>query len=370
MSLDLVVVYSPVGGGHKAAALAVAEAATTRGLSVEVIDAFEHAPRWVGDTYLAAHLAGQNAAPDLYGRMYASANRRGDMLEPFRLRFDSLVFGSLAERVGRLSPRVVIATHHLPLVVLGRERRKGRLAAPLVGVVTDYTAHACWAEEGVDLWAVACEEARIDLETHGAKANRIAMTGIPVRAAFERVALRPLDPLPSPLEVLVTSGGFGAIATTRIVRSFVHVEDVELTVVCGASAKLEARVTQAVADAGIRANVVGFERDMPARMANAHIVVGKAGGLTVTETLTAGRPMVIASAVPGNEKLNEERVIRAGAGVAAEPEDVGRVAMELRSNGMLARMGERARASVPRGAAHRVLDAAFELTRQSRRRAA
>ena len=44
---------------------------------------------------------------------------------------------------------------------------------------------------------------------------------------------------------------------------------------------------------GVCADVLGFERDMPARVAAAHVVVGKAGGLTVSEALTAGRPMVL-----------------------------------------------------------------------------
>ena len=51
---DLVVIHSPVGGGHKAAALAVAEEARARGLTVAVLDLFEHAPRVFGDAYVTA----------------------------------------------------------------------------------------------------------------------------------------------------------------------------------------------------------------------------------------------------------------------------------------------------------------------------
>jgi len=379
MSVALVVVHSPVGGGHKAAAFAVAEAARARGLRVEVIDAFEWAPRWAGDAYLAAHLAGQNAAPELYGRMYANANHRDRLFEPIRHEIDNLVFGGVAARVRELGPAVVVATHHLPLVVLGRARRRGTLSAPLVGVVTDYTTHACWAEDGVDLWAVPCERARIELEVHLASSRarlraappvgRIVTTGIPVREAFEKVpSLSRVGA--RPLRVLVTSGGFGSAPMVRIVRSFAGLPDVELTVVCGASTKLERRVERAAAEAGVSARVIGFERDMPARMAEAHVVVGKAGGLTVTETMTAGRPMVIAAAVPGNEKANEGHVVRAGAGVVVDPTKVGATIAALRALGVLERMGERARACVPRGAAARVVDVAMALASMMRPAAA
>src|SRR4051812_34351617 len=118
--MDLVVVHTPVGGGHKAAALAVAEAARARGASVEVVDLFELAPGVVGAAYLHAHLTGQRALPDLYGSAFFAANHRGGAFEPLRRGIDQVAFGALVERVTKLAPRAVVATHHLPLVVLGR----------------------------------------------------------------------------------------------------------------------------------------------------------------------------------------------------------------------------------------------------------
>ena len=356
---DLVVVYSPVGGGHKSAALATAEAARARGLSVVLVDAFEHGPRWAGDAYVGAHLAGQSAAPDLYGQMYFAANRRGDPLEPLRLGIDNLVFGALADHVRALSPRAIIATHHLPLVVLGRARRKGTIEAPVLGVVTDYTAHACWAERGVDAWAVPFGGTRDQLACHGASRASILETGIPVRASFARTAA--LGPLPRSLRVLVTSGGFGHGPMTRIVRSFSSTPDVELTVVCGNAAKLAARVAREADLSGVPARVIGFEKDMAARIGECHVVVGKAGGLTVTETLTAGRAMIIASAVPGNETSNEAFVVDGGAGVAADADEVGAVIDRLRGEDRLASMAQRARQLVPTHAADAVVDAAMRL---------
>jgi processive 1,2-diacylglycerol beta-glucosyltransferase len=364
MSTDLIVVYSPVGGGHKSAALAIAEAARARGLSVEVVDTFAHAPRWAGDAYVGAHLTGQSAAPELYGQMYFAANRRGDPFEPLRLGIDNLVFGGLADHIRALAPRAIVATHHMPLVVLGRARRKGTLDAPLLGVVTDYTAHACWAERGVDAWAVPRGGARAELAGHGAPLARILETGIPVRSAFERIPA--LSSLPRTLRVLVTSGGFGHGPMTRIVRSFADVPNVELTVVCGAAERLATRVAREADAAGVSARVIGFEKDMAARVAEAHVVVGKAGGLTVTETLTAGRAMIVASAVPGNEKLNEAFVVEGGAGVAAEADDVGHAIERLREGTQLLAMGERARQLVPRDAAGAVVEAALRLARSAR----
>jgi UDP-N-acetylglucosamine:LPS N-acetylglucosamine transferase len=76
---------------------------------------------------------------------------------------------------------------------------------------------------------------------------------------------------------------------------------------------------------------IGFSEEMPAHMDWAHVVVGKAGGLTVTEALTAGRPLVLCGAIPGNESANASYVVGGGAGVTALPSEVARVLHALRA---------------------------------------
>lgn len=356
MHVDLVVTFSPVGGGHKGAALALQEAAEARGLRTVLLDAFDFAPRWFGDMYLRAHLAGQGLVPDLYGSAYSAANHARGVLDPLRRGMDELTFAKLGVHVRDLRPRAVLATHHLPLVALAHERRRGRLTAPLGCVVTDYTAHAVWVEAGVDRFFVGGPFARDELIEHGVSLERVSCTGIPARKAFERApASRPPRHGHGRLRVLLTSGGFGVGPLERMVASFADVADVELVVVCGTAEPLRRRIEGLARSLGMRAEVVGFERDMPRRMAEAHVVVGKAGGLTVTEALTAGRPLIIAGAVPGNETINEVFVCTQGAGASVRPGDVGSAVLALWAQGRLPAMGQRARASVPRGAADAIV---------------
>jgi processive 1,2-diacylglycerol beta-glucosyltransferase len=364
--LDLVVVHSPVGGGHKSAALAIAEAARARGLTVEVLDTFEHAPRVLGKAYVTAHLTWTGALPELYGAAYFRANHRDGALEPVRRAADHVAWAGLVKRVVALAPRAVIATHHLPLVVLGRARRKGRLHCPLLGVVTDYGTHAVWAEKGLDALCVPGDRAFRDALAHGFPESLLHTTGIPVRLAFE--AAPPVrDPARGEaLRVLVTSGGFGVGPIRDIVRSFAGIDGVELTVVCGRAPGLERRVAKVAAEAGVKARVLGFERDMAARMAEAHVIVGKAGGLTVSEAMTSGRPMIVAGAVPGNEGINANLVMKADAGHIAEPADVGMVVHAMRVHRLFARMGRSARALVMTHAAHRVIDVAEGTVRRAK----
>ncbi len=368
MRPHLAVVHCPVGGGHKAAALAVAETAEAEGLSVEVLDAFEHAPRVFGQAYLAAHLTAQRAIPELYDTAYFRANRREGAFEAMRHGFDHLAWAGLVRHVVELRPRAVVCTHHLPLVVLSRARRKGTLEAPLVGVVTDYGAHAVWAEPGIDALCVPCEGAERDVVAHQFDEARVRRTGIPVRRAFEAVSDVVAPRAGEPLRVLLTSGGFGVGPVEAVMRSFVGVAGVEIAVVCGRAEGLVSAAERLARKLGLHAEVLGFERNMAARIARAHVVVGKAGGLTVSEALAAGRAMVIAGAVPGNEGLNAAYLEEGGAGLVARPEEVGPVIQRLRDSGAIERMGRRARRLVVSRSAERVIDVALRpaLDRPSR----
>jgi processive 1,2-diacylglycerol beta-glucosyltransferase len=295
---------------------------------------------------------------------YFAANRRDGALDPIRRGFDHLAFAGLVKRVHECRPHTVIATHHLPLVVLGRARRRGRLEAPLTGVLTDYTAHACWAEPGVDAFCVPCAPAASELAMHGIPRSLMTETGIPVKPAFGRVPDVVAPTAGEAMRVLLTSGSFGVGPLQTIIHSFAGVRDVELTVVCGSAKGARERAARAAGEAGVSARILGFERDMAARVAEAHIVIGKAGGLTVTETMAAGRPMILVGTVPGNELSNERWVVSHGAGYAAEPMDAGAVASALRARGGggggIEAMGRHARSSVLGGSAARVLDVALE----------
>ncbi|HHH12000.1 MAG TPA: polysaccharide biosynthesis protein, partial [Sorangium sp.] len=165
-----------------------------------------------------------------------------------------------------------------------------------------------------------------------------------------------------PINVLLTSGGFGIGPLAAAIQSFAGLPQLKVTVVCGASQRRRARVEAAAAKAGIAARVIGYEHDMPARLAEAHVVVGKPGGLTSSETLACGRPMAIMGTCPGQEEHNEQWLCVNHAGVRIDPRDAGPRIEQLRKSGRLARMARAAqRLGRPRAAIN-VVAAGLRLT--------
>src|SRR5450631_1706715 len=98
---DLLTVYAPIGGGHKAAALALTEVARSAGLEAETCDVFDVGPHIVGSAILSWHLNTTARTPNLYGSAYYGSNSRGGRLEPLRLKFDGWMFRKLLREVQR-----------------------------------------------------------------------------------------------------------------------------------------------------------------------------------------------------------------------------------------------------------------------------
>jgi processive 1,2-diacylglycerol beta-glucosyltransferase len=151
----------------------------------------------------------------------------------------------------------------------------------------------------------------------------------------------------------------------QVVRSFAGIAGVRLTVICGDNPARVEQTRRAAQEAGVDAEVLGFERDMPRRMAAAHLLVGKPGGLTTSESLAAGRPMVIVGACPGQEMMNQTWMIDQGVAVAAAPSAAGAAVAELLRAGTIPELAAAARSLAAPNAAARVADVALRIAGRS-----
>ena len=77
------------------------------------------------------------------------------------------------------------------------------------------------------------------------------------------------------------------------------------------------RVTAAYEAAGITADLEPFFTDMPARISNSHLVIGRSGASTIAELSVIGRPAILvplAHAIDNDQLLNAREFAQAGAG--------------------------------------------------------
>ena len=328
--MRVVALYALAGVGHQRAAQAVQAAAQARGHHAQTHDALEYTNLFTRWLYPRLYLFLISWAPALWGWGYLWLDARWQWRPIARLR--RLVNGCVAGRLSRWliaeQPDVVCTTHFLPAEVVASLRRDGRLRARLIVAVTDLHPHAFWIVPGADHYAVASEGTRQTLIARGVAAERITVTGIPVDPRFAALpsssAARARLQLPIDRPVaLLTGGGFGVGPIRDIVRRVVARDEARgrrlcLAVVCGHHPSLVRALERLSVPREVTLRVFGFTEEMPSLMAASDVLVTKPGGLTVSEALAVGLPMILYGTIPGQEAHNEQFLLEQGVAVVAE----------------------------------------------------
>lgn len=147
------------------------------------------------------------------------------------------------------------------------------------------------------------------------------LTGNPVRDRVREVSDIPYPPLTETGEVrlLVFGGSQGARAFSDIVPAAIALleEPLRRRLVVTQQCREEdlERVTESYRSARVNVELAAFFADMPDRIANSHLVIGRAGASTVTELAVIGRPAILVP-LPGSldqdQRANAQVVERAG----------------------------------------------------------
>jgi processive 1,2-diacylglycerol beta-glucosyltransferase len=318
----VLVISAGCGAGHNRAAEAIDAWAKEAfpNWRTEWFDALKYTSRAFQKLYGESYIWIVNHSPTTWGILYGLMGKKVDRpaLDKAVRLFDKLAYKKLMAHVREFEPDAVIATHFLPTnVVLAH---LGREAPPVHVVVTDFDVHSLWVNRGADGYFVASDEVRHLLARYGYPADRIRVTGIPVLPAFSKemgreAAARKLGLDPGAPTVLFMSGGFGMGPMAESVERLLALEDLQLVVIAGRNEKL--RSTLAGLAKGTKTQVHGFVTNVHEFMEASDVVISKSGGLTTSECLARGVPMVVFSPIPGQEERNCDFLLERGAAVKA-----------------------------------------------------
>jgi processive 1,2-diacylglycerol beta-glucosyltransferase len=320
----VLILSASVGAGHVRAAQALEAAFAAGDFPGEArhLDVLRYTNQAFRMLYSQGYLELVDKAPDLLGWVY---DRLDIPWKSNRLQqaFEQANLVPFVKLLTSLRPEWALCTHFLPAGIIAWLRRHRRLQVPQAVVVTDFDVHALWLLRDVEHYFVAREEAAAYLERTGVPSDRISATGIPVDPVFavpkDRLEARQTHGLDQRLPTLLLSvGGFGLHGAARILETLLAIRrPVQIVAVAGARAEVRTRLQRVAAGAPPqhRIHVLGFTTAMDELMAAADLLVGKAGGLTSSEALARGLPLLIVNPTPGQEERNSDHLLEAGAAV-------------------------------------------------------
>ena len=343
------------GAGHLQAAAALEEAWKTLRPQdkVEKLDVLNFTPRLYRKVYVEGYVKIVEHAPELWGRMFNKSDNPALVRKLARSRrmLAKLTTSKFIRQLRKFKPDVVLCTHFMPLDILAHLRSKARLKPEpfTASVVTDFEAHALWMEDGVDLYCVAAEETKARLVARGVPQEKVSVTGIPIAARFSKpidaLALRRRFGLRDDMPMLlVLGGGFGMGPVAEIQEQLNKLAvPVQVVVVCGRNEEL--RRNLATIERRHPTHVMGFVSNMEEFLAVADLVVTKPGGLTTSEAMALGKPLLIFNPIPGQEAANSDFLLEHGAAVKVNAlEDIPFRLQKLLGSGKLGEMSRRAKA--------------------------
>jgi processive 1,2-diacylglycerol beta-glucosyltransferase len=229
-------------------------------------------------------------------------------------------------KINAMKPNLIVATE-VGACEIGRMIKRQRPEMKLAGVVTDYEGEPIWSCPEVDWFSVSLPLVRDQLVEWGAPAEKIEICGIPVDGRFskrpsaderERI-LRDFGLTADRPIALVMSGGMGFTRMDHLIKELIDSGlDAQVIAVTGQDQKMKRRLEELKGQGRISLNVLGWCNRVHDLMHISDLLVSKPGGMTITEALAVGIPIVAFDPLPGAEVKHCEYLSENGAGVYAK----------------------------------------------------
>lgn len=309
--MKLLILSCNTGGGHNAAAHALAKEAEKHGHDVTVLDMMllsgEHTSRLIGGLYLQI----VTKIPAFFGFIY----RLGMLISNRYVKSPVyLANARLGEKLQNYIEEnhfdAVLTTHLYPAETITWLKHHNRFSVPSVAVCTDYTCIPFWEETDCDFYILPHEDLTGEFVSRGIPRKKLLPFGIPVDENFcipkDPAAARSHFRLPAGVPVyLIMSGsmGFGRLAV--FAEALVHhcTKDEHIIIVCGNNKKIYS-ILKHQFRRHPNVHILGYTRQVALLMDACDVLFTKPGGLTSTEALVKQIATVHTAPIPGCETKN------------------------------------------------------------------
>lgn len=324
----ILILHVMAGAGHARAARAVETALKTIDPRCEplVRDSLEFSSLFFRAFYASSYNRIVARAPRVWGIVYRRSERvpHHSFRRRARTKLSAWNCREYGEAAKRFKADAILCTQFLPAEVFALLRERGEIEIPVYCAITDFSLHPIWVYRGIDRYFVATDSVKEELvDTGEVDAGRIEVTGVPIdprfattvgaKAARERLGLDPDSSRPT---LLLMGGGFGWGPIEGMLEVVLGLPDrVQALVIAGRNEKLRRRLEERVRGHEDRIKVHGFTELVPLILEASDLLVGKAGGLTSSEAMARGVPLVAFRPIPGQEERNCDYLQESGAAV-------------------------------------------------------
>ncbi len=307
------------GQGHNQTAKVLCDYFNSVGVECSYMDVYEYINPLLSESVSKIYLMSTKNMPKIFGKVYGHfENRPVDEMHGLPKFTTNMLARKLKKFVREEAPDFIICTHvfaALLVTCLGDHIAK---RIKKIGIITDFTIHPYWEDTRLDYYITAGEALTNQGIKKGIAKEKIKPFGIPIDPKFEKKmnkqdALRVLGLEQKPT-ILVMSGsmGFGNILDEICALDKLDL-DFQIVSICGNNEKMKKSIDKL--ETRKKVYNYGYVDNVDVFMDAADCIVTKPGGLTTSEALAKGLPMIMNNPVPGQEDRNVEFLLNAGAAI-------------------------------------------------------
>ncbi len=304
------------GQGHNQAAKSLCEYIKEQGAEYRYLDVFEYINPILKELLASGYIMSTKRFSTLYGKFYRLAEN-GENRERRMLKITNRIMArKLIGYIEDFSPDVIVSTHVFASLLITAIKHKLSPDIKSMGIVTDFTMHPYWEVTDMDFYITASELLTNQAQKKGIPKEKILPIGIPIKPKFannvEKSEARRLLGLPDKKTVLVMSGSMGYGKVGNVIDDLDRVPlDFQIVSICGFNEKLKKNIDKKKLEKPIIN--LGFSDKVDLYMDAADCILTKPGGLTTSEALAKGVPIIMINPIPGQEDRNAEFLLNNGA---------------------------------------------------------
>jgi processive 1,2-diacylglycerol beta-glucosyltransferase len=330
----VLLMYISQVSGHRQGAVAISKSLKSIDPDCEVlsINGFGYAYPLMEKIINTAYMGVIKRAPKIWEYLYDNP-KVIKFSEKWKQSIHKSSHKKLKPLIDEFKPDVVVCTQAFPCGMVADYKKTHQHPMTVIGVLTDYAPHLYWLHEGVDYYVVPSKEASERYVNEGIPEKCIKVFGIPIRMKFAETTGR--DSIARKLgldlkipTILIMGGGQGLGPMKEAVKSLVRLErPLQLIVICGTNVKLVNWIKKVQRKTSKKIIFYDYSSNVDELMEVATLIVSKPGGMTTSECLAKGLPMVIVEPIPGQEERNSQFLVNQG--IAIRVDDKRHIAREI-----------------------------------------
>ncbi|WP_196594076.1 MGDG synthase family glycosyltransferase [Pectinatus sottacetonis] len=294
---NILILTASVGNGHNKAAQSLREKFTGSGCDAVTVDFLETSYN-MNKLFCNMYKQVLQHKPILFRSIcqISENNKIGNI----KYLLAAINSGSIGKIVGKYSPDVIICTHFFPLAAAAAYRKKYKAQFKLFAVVTDYVIHSVWQIENVDKYFIG-HRSLCSQFGNNIRENDVIASGIPVGRYF-----LPMKVIKVNKKILVMTSLQSESSMMDIINIMKKMPcDINVIFITGHDIKRQ-QMLRHIAEHNKNFTIIGFTDQVASFMKNSDLIITKPGGITISEALAVGIPLLAYSPIPGIEESNAE----------------------------------------------------------------